>query len=111
MRDWPEMRPSVVEGGRAGGEHRAIGLVRMLRRDTAARVGEFSRTRTADLGDDRSQLLREFRTWGYDLVRVDKAGVLSRKRVRRRLPTKGLAQLHCVADAGQRGLTGPDTGC
>jgi hypothetical protein len=65
------MRLSVVKVDAPGREHRALGgLVRLLRRDRPHVLCAFSPSAIADLGDDPITALREFRTWGYDLVPV-----------------------------------------
>jgi FkbM family methyltransferase len=76
------MRLSVVKVDAPGREHRALGgLVRLLRRDRPHVLCAFSPSATADLGDDPLTVLREFRTWGYDLVPVDQQRVLSPEEV------------------------------
>ncbi|MCP2259666.1 methyltransferase, FkbM family [Streptoalloteichus tenebrarius] len=63
------MRLSVVKVDAPGASHRALGgLVRLLRRDRPHVVCAFSPSATAALGDDPAAALREFHTWGYDLV-------------------------------------------
>ncbi|HTI25906.1 MAG TPA: FkbM family methyltransferase [Kutzneria sp.] len=65
------MRLSVVKVDAPGREHRALGgLVRLLRRDRPHVLCAFSPSAITDLGDDPITALREFRTWGYDLVPV-----------------------------------------
>jgi hypothetical protein len=64
-----EMRLSVVKVDVPGRAHRALGgLVRLLRRDRPHVVCSFSGSATAALGDDPAAVLREFSTWGYELV-------------------------------------------
>jgi FkbM family methyltransferase len=66
------MRLSVVKVDAPGREHRALGgLVRLLRRDRPHVLCAFSPSAITDLGDDPITALREFRTWGYDLVPVN----------------------------------------
>ncbi|MFB9909076.1 FkbM family methyltransferase [Allokutzneria oryzae] len=63
------MRLSVVKVDAPGGSHRALGgLVRLLRRDRPHVVCSLSLRQTVELGDDPAAVLREFGTWGYDLV-------------------------------------------
>lgn len=63
------MRLSVVKVDTPGCGHRALGgLVRLLRRDRPHVICSFSPSAVAALGDDPGAALREFGTWGYDLV-------------------------------------------
>jgi FkbM family methyltransferase len=63
------LRLSVVKVDTPGRGHRALGgLVRLLRRDRPHVFCAFSATRTSDIGDDPATVLREFGTWGYDVV-------------------------------------------
>ncbi|MCP3801182.1 FkbM family methyltransferase [Allokutzneria sp. A3M-2-11 16] len=65
------MRLSVVKVDAPGGSHRALGgLVRLLRRDRPHVVCSLSLRQTVALGDDPAAVLREFGTWGYDLVPI-----------------------------------------
>ena len=51
--------------------HRVLGgLVRLLRRDHPSIVCSFTPDAIAQLGDDPAAALREFGTWGYELVPV-----------------------------------------
>ena len=76
------MRLSVVKVDAPGREHRALGgLVRLLRRDRPHVLCAFSPSAITDLGDDPITVLREFRTWGYDLLPVDQQRVLSPEEV------------------------------
>ncbi|MBY8850057.1 FkbM family methyltransferase [Saccharothrix sp. MB29] len=62
---------SVVRVDAPGRGHRALaGLVRLLRRDRPHVFLDFSATATEGFGDDPVTVLKEFRTWGYDLVPV-----------------------------------------
>jgi FkbM family methyltransferase len=76
------MRLSVVKVDAPGREHRALGgLVRLLRRDRPHVLCAFSPAAISDLGDDPITVLREFRTWGYDLVPLDQQRVVSPEEV------------------------------
>jgi FkbM family methyltransferase len=76
------MRLSVVKVDAPGREHRALGgLVRLLRRDRPHVLCAFSPSAITDLGDDPITALREFRTWGYDLVPVDQQRPVSPEEV------------------------------
>ncbi|GAA3439475.1 FkbM family methyltransferase [Kutzneria kofuensis] len=76
------MRLSVVKVDAPGREHRALGgLVRLLRRDRPHVLCAFSPSAITDLGDDPITVLREFRTWGYDLVPVDQQRIASPEEV------------------------------
>ena len=76
------MRLSVVKVDAPGREHRALGgLVRLLRRDRPHVLCAFSPSSITDLGDDPLTVLREFRTWGYDLLPVNQQRVLSPEEV------------------------------
>lgn len=60
---------SVVKVDIAGRGHRALGgLVRLLRRDRPHVFCAFSAERTSEIGDDPITVLREFDTWGFDVV-------------------------------------------
>jgi FkbM family methyltransferase len=64
-------RLSVVKVDVPGRSHRALGgLVRMLRRDRPHVICSFASSAMTDLGDDPLTALREFRTWGYEVVPV-----------------------------------------
>jgi FkbM family methyltransferase len=76
------MRLSVVKVDAPGREHRALGgLVRLLRRDRPHVLCAFSPSAITGLGDDPITALREFRTWGYDLVPVNQQRVASPEEV------------------------------
>ena len=63
------LKLSVVKVDTPGRGHRALGgLVRLLRRDRPHVFCAFSATRTSEIGDDPATVLREFGTWGYDVV-------------------------------------------
>lgn len=63
---------SVVLVDVPGRSHRALGgLVRLLRRDRPHVFCQFSPDAMAELGDDPIVVLREFRTWGYELMLLD----------------------------------------
>jgi FkbM family methyltransferase len=60
---------SVVKVDLPGRGHRALGgLVRLLRRDRPHVFCSFSVTRTSEIGDDPITVLREFDTWGFDVL-------------------------------------------
>jgi FkbM family methyltransferase len=60
---------SVVKVDAPGRGHRALGgLVRLLRRDRPNVFCAFSASQTAAVGDDPAAVLREFGTWGFDVV-------------------------------------------
>ncbi|GDY33763.1 hypothetical protein GTS_53960 [Gandjariella thermophila] len=62
---------SVVRVDVPGRGHRALGgLVRLLRRDRPHVFCEFAPGAVTELGDDPIVALREFRTWGYELMLV-----------------------------------------
>ncbi|MBC6450495.1 FkbM family methyltransferase [Actinokineospora xionganensis] len=66
-----EQRLSVVKVDVPGRGHRALGgLVRRLRKDRPHVVVAVDATLTREYGDDPGVVLREFRTWGYELVRL-----------------------------------------
>ena len=63
------MRLSVVKVDTPGCSHRVLGgLVRLLRRDRPNVLCAFSAALTSEIGDDPASVLREFGTWGYDVV-------------------------------------------
>ncbi len=63
------MRLSVVKADLPGRGHRALaGLVRLLRRDRPHVFCAFSVTRMNEIGDDPVTVLREFDTWGFDVL-------------------------------------------
>ncbi|HEY4018343.1 MAG TPA: FkbM family methyltransferase [Pseudonocardiaceae bacterium] len=60
---------SVVKVDTPGRGHRALGgLVRLLRRDRPNVFCAFSASQTSAVGDDPAAVLREFDTWGFDVV-------------------------------------------
>jgi FkbM family methyltransferase len=60
---------SVVKADIPGRGHRALGgLVRLLRRDRPHVFCSFSVERTSEIGDDPITVLREFGTWGFDVL-------------------------------------------
>ncbi len=60
---------SVVKVDAPGRGHRALGgLVRLLRRDRPNVFCAFSTSQTSAVGDDPVAVLREFGTWGFDVV-------------------------------------------
>ncbi|HEY1570739.1 MAG TPA: FkbM family methyltransferase [Pseudonocardiaceae bacterium] len=60
---------TVVKVDIAGRGHRALGgLVRLLRRDRPHIFCAFSVTQTSEIGDDPITVLREFDTWGFDVL-------------------------------------------
>ena len=63
------LKLSVVKVDTPGRGHRALGgLVRLLRRDRPHVFCAFSAARTSEIGDDPATVLREFGTWGYDVM-------------------------------------------
>jgi FkbM family methyltransferase len=76
------LRLSVVKVDAPGREHRALGgLVRLLRRDRPHVLCSFTPSAISELGDDPLIVLREFRTWGYDLVPVEGQQAVSPEQV------------------------------
>ncbi|MDI2032579.1 FkbM family methyltransferase [Saccharopolyspora sp. TS4A08] len=66
-----DLKLSVVHVDVGGRVHRVLGgLVRMLRRDRPSIVCSFTPDAISALGDDPAAALREFGTWGYELVPV-----------------------------------------
>ncbi|MDQ3405807.1 MAG: FkbM family methyltransferase [Actinomycetota bacterium] len=66
-----EQRLSVVKVDVPGRGHRVLGgLVRRLRKDRPHVIFAFDGPLTTGFGDDPAVVLREFRTWGYDIVRL-----------------------------------------
>ncbi|GAA4859116.1 FkbM family methyltransferase [Saccharopolyspora rosea] len=66
-----DLKLSVVHVDVGGRVHRILGgLVRLLRRDRPSIVCSFTPAAIAQLGDDPAAALREFGTWGYELVPV-----------------------------------------
>jgi FkbM family methyltransferase len=60
---------SVVKVDIPGRGHRALGgLVRLLRRDRPHVFCAFSAEQTTEIGDDPITVLREFDTWGFDVL-------------------------------------------
>jgi FkbM family methyltransferase len=63
---------TVVKVDIPGRGHRALGgLVRLLRRDRPHVFCAFSAAQTSDIGDDPITVLREFDTWGFDVLMLD----------------------------------------
>ncbi len=66
-----ELGLSVVHIDVGAHAHRILGgLVRLLRRDRPSVVCSFTPSAVERMGDDPAAALREFGTWGYDLVPV-----------------------------------------
>ncbi|WP_258342161.1 FkbM family methyltransferase [Saccharopolyspora gregorii] len=66
-----DMTLSVVHVDVGARVHRVLGgLVRLLRRDRPSIICSFTPAGIAELGDDPATALREFGTWGYELVPV-----------------------------------------
>jgi FkbM family methyltransferase len=66
-----KLKLSVVHVDVGARVHRVLGgLVRMLRRDRPSIVCSFTPDAISGLGDDPAAALREFGTWGYELVPV-----------------------------------------
>ncbi|GAA2777603.1 glycosyltransferase family protein [Saccharopolyspora taberi] len=69
------LRLSVVHVDVGARVHRVLGgLVRLLRRDRPSIVCSFTPSAISALGDDPAAALREFGTWGYELVPVGRTG-------------------------------------
>jgi FkbM family methyltransferase len=69
---------SVVHVDVGGRVHRVLGgLVRLLRRDRPSIVCSFTPSAIEQMGDDPAAALREFGTWGYDLVPVGRTQAVS----------------------------------
>ncbi|WP_157368332.1 FkbM family methyltransferase [Alloactinosynnema sp. L-07] len=78
LADTREQRLSVVKVDVPGRGHRALGgLVRRLRKDRPHVIFAIDGPLTRDYGDDPGVVLREFRTWGYDLVRLGEEKAVS----------------------------------
>lgn len=72
------LRLSVVHVDIGGCVHRVLGgLVRLLRRDRPSIVCSFTPSAIKELGDDPATALREFATWGYELVPVGRTEPVS----------------------------------
>lgn len=72
------LRLSVVHVDLGGCVHRVLGgLVRLLRRDRPSIVCSFTPSAIEELGDDPATALREFATWGYELVPVGRTTPVS----------------------------------
>ncbi|MGW1678953.1 glycosyltransferase family protein [Saccharopolyspora sp. NPDC002376] len=66
-----DMKLSVVHVDVGARVHRVLGgLVRLLRRDRPSIVCSFTPAAISQLGDDPAAALREFGTWGYELIPV-----------------------------------------
>ena len=71
-------RLSVIHVDVGACVHRVLGgLVRLLRRDRPSVVCSFTPSAITRLGADPAAALREFGTWGYDLVPVGRAEAVS----------------------------------
>lgn len=69
---------SVVHVDVGGRVHRVLGgLVRLLRRDRPSIVCSFTPSAIEQMGDDPAAALREFGTWGYELVPVGRTQAVS----------------------------------
>ncbi|MBQ6641629.1 MAG: FkbM family methyltransferase [Saccharopolyspora sp.] len=69
---------SVVHVDVGARAHRVLGgLVRLLRRDRPSIVCTFTPSGIQELGDDPATALREFGTWGYELVPVGRTQPVS----------------------------------
>jgi FkbM family methyltransferase len=76
--DLEGLKLSVVHVDVGGRVHRVLGgLVRLLRRDRPSIVCSFTPTAIEELGDDPAAALREFGTWGYELVPVGRTAPVS----------------------------------
>ncbi|MCX2731853.1 FkbM family methyltransferase [Saccharopolyspora sp. NFXS83] len=73
-----DMTLSVVHVDVGARVHRVLGgLVRLLRRDRPSIVCSFTPSGITELGDDPATALREFGTWGYELVPVGRTTAVS----------------------------------
>ncbi|GGI81363.1 hypothetical protein GCM10011581_18480 [Saccharopolyspora subtropica] len=73
-----DLKLSVVHVDVGGRVHRVLGgLVRLLRRDRPSIVCSFTPNAIKQLGDDPAAVLREFGTWGYELVPVGRTRAVS----------------------------------
>ncbi|MEU6132741.1 FkbM family methyltransferase [Saccharopolyspora sp. NPDC047091] len=73
-----DMTLSVVHVDVGSRVHRVLGgLVRLLRRDRPSIICSFTPSGIAELGDDPATALREFGTWGYELVPVGRTTAVS----------------------------------
>lgn len=73
-----ELSVSVVHVDVGSRVHRILGgLVRLLRRDRPSVVCSFTPSGVRELGDDPAAALREFDTWGYELVPVGRSEAVS----------------------------------
>lgn len=69
-----QLRLSVVHVDVGDSVHRVLGgLVRLLRRDRPSIVCSFTPSAITQSGDDPAAALREFSTWGYDLIPVGRS--------------------------------------
>jgi len=76
--DLEGLKLSVVHVDVGSRVHRILGgLVRLLRRDKPSIVCTFTPEGIKELGDDPASALREFGTWGYELVPVGRTGAVS----------------------------------
>ena len=72
------LRLSVIHVDVGSCVHRVLGgLVRLLRRDRPSVVCSFTPSAITQLGADPAAALREFGTWGYDLVPVGRQDAVS----------------------------------
>lgn len=84
------LRLSVVHVDLGGRVHRALGgLVRLLRKDRPHVVCSFTPEAVEQLGDDPAAALREFGTWGYDLVPVGRTQAVSAEELLEAMATAG----------------------
>ncbi|MFB9570162.1 FkbM family methyltransferase [Saccharopolyspora hordei] len=73
-----DLKLSVVHVDVGAQVHRVLGgLVRLLRRDRPSIVCSFTPAAITELGDDPAAALREFGTWGYELVPVGRTRPVS----------------------------------
>lgn len=72
------LKLSVVHVDVGSRVHRVLsGLVGLLRRDRPSVVCSFTPSAISQMGDDPAAVLREFGTWGYDLVPVGRTQAVS----------------------------------
>ncbi|RCW40677.1 FkbM family methyltransferase [Halopolyspora algeriensis] len=86
------LRLSVVHVDVGSRVHRILrGLVRLLQRDRPSVVCSFTPTGVAELSDDPAAALREFGTWGYELVPVGRSEAVSAEELLKAIGAAGSA--------------------
>ncbi|ASO22227.1 FkbM family methyltransferase [Actinoalloteichus hoggarensis] len=90
LADLRGLRISVVRADTPGCTQRALGgLVRLLRRDRPHVICTFSPTATRRAGAEPTAVLREFESWGYELVQAGSGEPVSAAEVVRSAPAGG----------------------